>query len=52
MSSVESSSFSDGDGNFKAHVDGAATLEKESINQLVAMQQKFIAQQVYALTHF
>lgn len=42
--SLASSSLNDGDGNFKILEDGAATLEKESINQLAARQQKFIMQ--------
>jgi RNA polymerase-binding transcription factor DksA len=42
--SLASSSLNDGDGNFKTLEDGAATLEKESINQLAARQQKFIMQ--------
>lgn len=42
--SLASSSPNDGDGNFKTLEDGAATLEKESINQLAARQQKFIMQ--------
>ena len=44
ISSLGSSSLNDGDGNFKTLEDGAATLEKESINQLAARQQKFIMQ--------
>jgi len=44
MSSLGSSTLNDGDGNFKTLEDGAATLEKESINQLAARQQKFIVQ--------
>jgi DnaK suppressor protein len=44
MNSLASSSLNDGDGNFKTLEDGAATLEKESINQLAARQQKFIMQ--------
>src|ERR1700744_1579207 len=43
-SSLGSSTLNDGDGNFKTLEDGAATLEKESINQLAARQQKFILQ--------
>ena len=31
-------------GNFKTLEDGAATLEKESVNQLAARQKKFIVQ--------
>jgi RNA polymerase-binding transcription factor DksA len=42
--SLASSSLNDGDGNFKTLEDGAATLEKESINQLAGRQQKFIMQ--------
>lgn len=42
--SLSSSSLNDGEGNFKTLEDGAATLEKESINQLAARQQKFIIQ--------
>ena len=42
--SLASSPLNDGDGNFKTLEDGAATLEKESINQLAARQQKFIMQ--------
>jgi DnaK suppressor protein len=44
MASLGSSSLNDGDGNFKTLEDGAATLEKESINQLAARQKKFILQ--------
>jgi RNA polymerase-binding transcription factor DksA len=44
MASLGSSTLNDGDGNFKTLEDGAATLEKESINQLAARQQKFITQ--------
>lgn len=44
MSSIGSSSLNDGDGNFKTLEDGAATLEKESMNQLASRQQKFIIQ--------
>jgi len=44
MASLSSSAFNDGDGNFKTLEDGAATLEKESLNQLAARQQKFIVQ--------
>jgi RNA polymerase-binding transcription factor DksA len=36
--------LNDGDGNFKTLEGGAATLEKKSINQLAARQQKFITQ--------
>ena len=44
MLSLNSSSFNESDGNYKTLEDGAATLEKESINQLAARQKKFIAQ--------
>lgn len=42
--SLSSSSLSESEGNFKTLEDGAATLEKESINQLAARQKKFIIQ--------
>jgi RNA polymerase-binding transcription factor len=44
MASLGSSPLNDDDGNFKTMEDGAATLEKESINQLAAPQKKLIIQ--------
>ena len=44
MLSLSSSAFNEADGSYKTLEDGAATLEKESINQLAARQKKFIIQ--------
>ncbi|MBS1525327.1 MAG: TraR/DksA C4-type zinc finger protein [Bacteroidetes bacterium] len=48
--SLNASAFNEGqEGSFKTLEDGAATLEKESVNQLAARQKKFIMQLEEAL---